>query len=466
MRRKVLDSIDNWYKSEYRRALMIRGARQVGKTFAVEMYCSQNSIHHLRIDLSKDSKSVKVFEKDLTVDSMILNLSAIHGGFEFIPGETLIFLDEIQECPNARTSLKSFAEDGRYRVIASGSLLGLRMNEIRLPPTGYVETIDMRPMDYEEFLWALGVPQAAIDAVRSSISDCTAIEESLFDAFTEYYRWYIAIGGMPDVVRSFINSRQFEPVRKTQIMIVEGYKDDIRKHVGNNLLRIEIEACFDAIPRMLAAENKRFAFDDIDPSKRGSDKHYYDGYRRYAPALEWLSMANMTLTCRKISEMHMPLSERTRGNMFKLYMLDTGILMSLYERELIGEIVMGNVDVNSGAIAENAVAQALASHGRTLYYYHNQDRRIEVDFVTIIDGAVCAIEVKSGSNRTCSSLNKAVRDLGAKGIMFETRNCFEDEKGIRHYPLFAASFFDSVGGYSVPEFDFERINRLKAEYGA
>lgn len=465
MRRKILGIIDKWYRSEYKSALMVRGARQVGKTYAVEMYCDLNGIHHLKIDLSEDSRSREVFDGDLTVDAIVLGLSAIHTEFEFIPNKTLIFLDEIQECPNARTALKSFATDKRYRVIASGSLLGLKMRNIRLPPTGYVESVDMRPMDFEEFLWALGVPQAAIDAVKESISTCTSIDRSLFNAFSEYYRWYITVGGMPNVVKSFVESKQFGPVRNAQSMIVDGYKDDIRKHIDDMKLRAEVESCFDAIPRMLAAENKRFIFNDVDEGNSGSGKNYYDGYARYAPALEWLSMANVALTCRRVSEMHMPLKEHTRGNMFKLYMLDTGILMDLYEPELIGEIVKGNVGVNFGAIAENAIAQALVAQGRDLYYHHDPDKRMEVDFVSVVDGGICAIEVKSGNNRTCPSLNKAIRNLGLKGIMFETRNCFEDDKGVRHYPLFAASFLDSIDRYEMPEFDDSSISRLKAEHG-
>ncbi len=466
MRRKILDVIDGWYRSKYRSALMIRGARQVGKTYAVEMYCDLNRIHHLKIDLSKDSRSREVFDGDLTVDAIILGLSAIHTGFEFIHDRTLIFLDEIQECPNARTALKSFATDKRYRVIASGSLLGLKMRSVRLPPTGYVESVDMRPMDFEEFLWALGVPQAAIDAVRTSISACTPIDGSLFDTFSGYYRWYIAVGGMPDAVRSFVESKQFGPVRNAQSMIVEGYKDDIRKHIDDMKLRAEVESCFDAVPRMLAAENKRFVFNDIDGKGEGSGKGYYDGYDRYAPALEWLSMADVTLTCRRVSEMHMPLKERTRGNMFKLYMLDTGILMDLYEPELVGEVVMGDVGVNYGAIAENAIAQALVAQGRELYFYQDPKGRTGFDFVMPTNGKICAVRVVPGKGRSCPSLNRAVGDLGLEGIMFETRNCFEDDKGIRHYPLFAASFLDSIDRYGMPVFDPSGIDRLKAGYGS
>lgn len=467
MRRKVLNAIDEWYRSDRRSALMISGARQVGKTYAVEEFCKLNGLHSIHMDLSKDGRSRQAFAGDLTVDAVILRLSAVHTSFEFIPGRTLIFLDEIQECPDARTALKSFAEDGRYRVIASGSLLGLKMNEIRLTPTGYMETVDMTPMDFEEFLWALGVPEAAIDAVRSSVSGCEPIDKSLFATFSEYYRWYIVVGGMPEAVSSFVESKQFGPVRRVQDKLVEGYKDDIRKHIVDEALRSKVEACFDAIPGMLAAENKRFVFNDVekDEPTEGDPRGYYNGYDRYAPALDWLSMAKMTLTCRKVSEMHMPLKERARDSMFKLYMLDTGLLMDLYEPELIGEVVRGNVDVNFGAIAENAIAQAFTAQGRHLYYYQGSNSRMEIDFVTTVDGKVCAVEVKSGNNRTCSSLNKAVCDMGLNGMMFETRNCFIDDKGVRHYPLFAASFMDSIDGYAMPEFDFGSVDCLRAEYG-
>ncbi len=463
MRRKALDRIDEWYRSGRRSALMVRGARQIGKTYAVMDYCSENGIHVLRIDLSRDEKSRTAFDGDLTVDSIILKLSSIHMSFRFIPGKTLIFLDEIQECPDARTALKSFAEDGRYRVIASGSLLGLKMNKVRLPSTGYVEFLDMVPMDFEEFLWAIGVPEAVIRALKDSISECKPIDDTLFNTVSEYHRWYIIVGGMPEAVQSFMEDMQFGPVRMIQDKIVEGYKADIRKHIEGDSLRSTVEACFDAVPQMLAAENKRFAFNDV--GGRDPDKGYYDGYSRYAPALDWLMMANTILTCRKVSEMHMPLIERIRGSMLKIYMLDTGLLMSLYPSELISEVVRGNTNVNFGALAENVIAQALVAQRRKLYYYHDSKKRIEIDFVTVVDGSVCAVEVKSGSNRTCSSLNKAVLDMGLKGMMFETRNCFIDDKGIKHYPLFAASFLDSIDHFRMPKPDFSSIDRLKAEYG-
>lgn len=474
MRRKILDVIDDWYRSDRRSALMVRGARQCGKTYAVEKYCEINGIHSIRVDLAKDEHSRRAFDGNLNVDEIVLRLSAEYPDFEFIPGSTLIFLDEIQECPRARTSLKSFAEDNgrKYRVVASGSLLGLHMNEIPLPPTGYVEETTLGPMDFEEFLWALGVPEAVMDCVRSSLASCEGMDPMIFESLSRYHRWYLAVGGMPEAVAAFISSRQFAPVRKVHEKILGGYREDIEKHTRNDpVLRSRVMSCFEAIPRMLATENKRFVFNGVEPSGGddgpGSDDEgsYNVGYSRYARALDWLAMANMTLTCHRVSEMHMPLAERTKDSMIKLYMLDTGLLMHLYEPELISEIVTGNLDVNSGAIVENAIAEALYIQGRQLYYFRNQRVRMELDFVLVVDGKVCAVEVKSGNNKECASLNKAVRDMGLGGIMFETRNCFLDDKGVRHYPLFAASFMDAIDHRVVPEFDFDSVDELRRVYG-
>lgn len=465
MRRKVLDIIDEWYGSDRRSALMIRGARQCGKTYAVEKYCGMKGVHSIRVDLARDERSRRAFDGNLDVDEIILNLSAEHPGFDFIPGRTLIFLDGIQECPRARTALKFFAEDPgrRYRVIASGSLLGLHMNDVPLPPTGYVEETTMGPMDFEEFLWAIGVPEGVMALVRESISSCEAIDQAIFESLSRYHRWYMAVGGMPEAVREFVASRQIGPVRRVHEKILRGYREDIRKHTRSRRLASKAEACFNSIPRMLGAENKRFRFNDVARSDapNGGDRSYNDGYSQYEDALDWLSMANMVLVCHRVSEMHMPLQERIKDSMFKMYMLDTGLLIHLYGPELVGEIINGNLEVNHGAITESAVAEALALQGRRLYFYRNPSKRMEVDFVTAVDGSVCAVDVKSGSNRTCSSLNKAVLDMGLGGILFETRNCFVDVKGVRHYPLFAASFFDSIDHRMEPTFEFDDVDRLR-----
>lgn len=459
MRRKIAGTIEEWSTSGRKTVLLIRGARQTGKTYSVDEFGKRYE-NYLKIDFSVDSESRTAFHGDLSVDEIVLRLSAIHPGFEFVPDKTLIFFDEIQECPEARTSLKQFAIDGRYRVIASGSLLGLKMREVTLPPTGYVEYIDLGPMDFEEFLWALGLPQPPIDEVRKSIRSREAVDDSLYTVFSRYFLRYIAVGGMPAAVLEYVNSKQLAPVMRIQRNILDSYIDDIRKHADPNI-RSRTESCFKAIPRMLANENKRFMYSDVESD--GPDRGYRLGSKYYEPAMDWLSMANISLTCNRVSEPHLPLEERSSDSLFKLYMIDTGLLASLYEPRTFSEIMKGNADVNMGAIAENAVAVALSLQGRKLFYYSSNEPRREIDFITVINGGACAIEVKSGENRRCRSLNETMELYDIDGIMFETRNIFTDEKGVRHYPLFAAAFMDSIDPVSseIDDFsDLETIGRM------
>lgn len=460
MRRKITDKIREWASSGRRTALLIRGARQTGKTYSVNEF-GKGYEHYLKIDFSVDNESRSAFDSGLSVDEIVLRLSAIHLGFEFVPGKTLIFLDEIQECPEARTSLKQFAIDGRYRVIASGSLLGLKMREVTLPPTGYVDYIDLGPMDFEEFLWALGLPQPPIDEVRRSIRSSEPVDESLYAVFSRYYLRYIAVGGMPAAVREFVERKQLAPVTRVQRNILDSYIDDIRKHADPSI-RARTESCFKAIPSMLANESKRFVYDDVvteDP-----ERGYRLGFRYYEPAMDWLSMANISITCKRISEPHIPLEESVSDNLFKLYMIDTGLLASLYDPSTFSEILKGNTDVNMGAIAENAVAVAFSLQGRIPFYYSSIEPRREVDFVTPVGGKACAVEVKSRENRRCRSLNDVMNRYGIGGIMFETRNIFIDDKGVRHYPLFAASFMDSIDPVSSPTEDFSDLEEIGREY--
>lgn len=439
MRRKVTGIIEEWASSGRSTVLMISGARQTGKTYAAQEFCRANYEHHLFVDFTTDEEARGAFDGTLRVDDIVLRLSAIYPEVEFVPHETILFLDEIQECPNARTALKSFALDGRYRVIASGSLLGLKLGDVRLLPMGYVEEVRLGPMDFEEFLWALGVPEGPIEAVKGKLRSCEPIDESLYETFSRYHGWYLVVGGMPGVVSEFVGSRVLGPVRREQRKILDGYIDDVRRYADPRD-RVRIEACLEAMPGILAKENKKFMFAEVREDGIG----YRRGFEHYAGALSWLDMAGVSLRCLNLSEPHMPLEERIIPNSFKLYMLDTGILMTTYDPALAAEVLKGNADVNRGAIAENAVAVALSLQGRRLYHFSRTGDRIGVDFVTIVDGRVCSIEVRSGSNRSCRSLNKVMGSHGTAGIMFETRNSFEDDKGVRHYPLFAASFMDSI----------------------
>lgn len=464
MKRKVTEILEGWKSSERRNCLLIRGARQVGKTYSVEEFAESNYKHHLTVNLSLDERARSVFDGDLDVDRMILGLSALFPEKTLDPYDTLIFLDEIQDCPRARAALKAFSMDDRYDVIASGSLLGLRKNDVPSYPVGYEDEIRMDPMDFEEFLWAMGVRQDVIDHVKGHVARAEPLGEPFLSAFSEYFRWYTVVGGMPAAVQSFANGKRFDSVRRIQGDIIRNYKDDVAKHAEPSE-RMIVGRCFDSISVQLARDNKRFVLSQVQPDS-GSNL----GIDRYRYPLDWLENAGITLPCHNVTEPALPLEERRLGDRFKLYMFDTGLLLSMYDPNLVFDVYSGDMGVNKGAIIENLIATMLYRQGRQLLYYR-RDRdvdgrtdRMELDFlITTVDGLV-AVEVKSGSNRNCRSLNKVMDRYGLDGIMFETRDIHIDDKGVRHYPLFAAAFMDCIDPPRVVEPDMRNVDVLNAMF--
>ncbi len=473
MRRKITDVIESWDRSGVRKALLIRGSRQVGKTYSVGEYGRRvYGEHFLEINFKDNPRTCEIFKGSLEVDQIITRMSAVYRDFEFVPGKTMIFLDEIQECPEARTALKPLAKDGRYRVVASGSLLGIRMKDVGLHPTGYLERVTMHPMDFEEFLWALKMPQGPIDAVRRSLARRESLDESLFSTFSDLYSKYLVVGGMPEAVKVFSETRLMTGLDKVFSELRDGYADDISKYADDPAKALAT-LCMGAIPSMLANENKRFMYarvKTVDGSGSGDGDEPREGskavgFKHFAPGLSWLNMAGITLTCNRVTEPRGPLEERIQVDRFKLYMVDTGLLVSMYDRSVFEEVFFGNPFVNLGAVAENAVAQAFAAGGRKLMYFNKDDPRMELDFVTVVGGRVCCVEVKSGDNRSCRSLNNVMREYGTAGMMFETRNVFTDDKGVLHLPIFAASFMDAIDPRPDPMVDLSCIDRLREEYG-
>lgn len=465
MRRKIDEIIERWDDSKVRKALLITGSRQVGKTYSIREFGRRRYPgRFLEINFKDSPDACSLFDGDLSVDRLITRLSIRYPEFEFEPGNTLIFLDEVQDCPNARTALKPLADDGRYRVIASGSLMGIYMKDVGLHPMGYLVRRHMFPMDFEEFLWALNLPQAAIDDVKGSISRTEPIDNYLFRSFSELHSMYMAVGGMPAAVASFAVNRTFSGLRDIFYDLLEGYAEDMASYASRSTKKLA-SSCLRSIPRMLAAENKKFMYSRVEMDEGIREGSKSTGFRYFAPALEWLEMANITLTCNCVSEPVSPLEERLQTDRFKLYMLDTGVLVHMYGSQVLTSIGEGRTDVNMGAVAENAVAQAFHSQGRSLMYLSKDDPRAEVDFITMIDGRVCCVEVKSGKERSCRSLNRIMDMYGTDGLMFETRNVFVDEKGVRHYPLFASSFMDSMDPEKMIECDLSMIDSLVRRYG-
>ena len=472
MRRKIAGKLLAWKEDKRGTCLLIRGARQVGKTYSVTEFISQNYRHHISIDLSKNERARSAFDGDPTVDDIIMRLSTIFVDSRFVPGETAIFLDEIQSCPSARTSLKSFAQDGRYDVIASGSLIGIRMSDVDDYPVGYETRLTMYPMDFEEFLWANGMSENVLGYIRGCIGTRTPFDGEVLRNINQWMRWYMITGGMPQAVRTFVEERKFDGVRQIHSDIIQDYMDDISKHCDENQ-RNRVERMFESVSAQLAKEKVRFVYSDVE-----RDVGYDVGSEYYGYSRNWLKQAGLTLECIALNEPHMPLTERKDDRRFKLYFNDTGLLTSMYEAEIQYEILTGNTGVNRGAVMENLVAQMLASQGRSLFYYYRpKDLKeskdgsiksvspIELDFITVVGGHVTAIEVKSGRKSRGKSLLRAMDEFGVKGIKLGNWNIQSDENGVLHLPIFAAAFMDCVDPPRDMSVDTSSIDRLNEMFG-
>ncbi|MDR0523158.1 MAG: AAA family ATPase [Candidatus Methanoplasma sp.] len=430
LRRKVEADLLRWKRNPRRHPLLVRGARQVGKTFSIDRFARANYENYVYINFERDVSHREIFRGDLDVDTLIREISSRFIGKRLEPGSTVIVLDEIQSCPGARTSLKSFSEDGRFDVIATGSLLGVNFREVSSYPVGHEEYLDMYPLDFEEFLWALGAGDAAISRISRDLNAREPLDPHVLSAFEGYHSWHSIVGGMPEAVAEFVASNNFGNVLRIQRRIMAGYLADIAKY-AEAPDKSRAQACLRSIPEQMGA---RFRYSDVESRKNA-------GARTYERGIDWIVDAGMAHRCRNVTEPSLPLEFNARYDAFKLYLRDTGLLVSMMEEDSIPELLKGNALVNGGRVAENLVAGEIGSKGIPLMYFEKKGR-LEVDFVANIGGQVAAIEVKSGNNRQSKSLASVMSERYGvpRGIKLERTNVYVDDKGVEHYPLFAASF--------------------------
>lgn len=434
LKRKISETFLKWKDMPNKKCLLVKGSRQVGKTFIIEDFAKKNYGNYIYINFELSPGMKNVFEGDLDVDSLVRNLSIRFPKIKFEPGNLLIFLDEIQSCPKARVALKSFSLDGRFDVIASGSLLGLNYKEVPSFPVGYETPIELRSLDFEEFLWALGITDEIISYVSGAIRGKESIDNSVLEKMNEYYRLYAVVGGMPAVVSRFVETNSFGEALSAQMEIIAGYMDDISKYAPESD-KPKIRNTFRSIPVQLAKENKKFSYSDIGGHKPG------EGSRIYGRSLSWLYDAGIVNYCNNLQEPSPPLASNVILDTFKLYMNDSGLLMSMMERGVAVALLDGDMKINKGGIIENLTADILAKKGIALTYFERKGR-LEVDFVLNIDGTVTALEVKSGNNKQSKSLDVLMSEKYnvGRGIKLEKTNVYVDETGVEHYPLFAAAF--------------------------
>ena len=395
LRRKITETLVKWKQKENKNPLLIKGCRQCGKTYAVRSFAAENYENIIYLNFHEHPEYSGVFSGSLDVNAMIMGLSAVLGAnAHFIPGKTVIILDEIQECPHARTSLKFWKLDGRYDVIATGSLLGVKGygDSPASVPVGYEEIVQMFPMDLEEFLWANGINDTVIEMLRMHLKERTPVQEPFHSRLRQLLYQYTIVGGMPAVVQAFTERQDLSEVLRMQRTIVSEYREDMIKY-ANRSDKALITECFDSIPKQLAKENKKFQYSLI---KKGSTASKYLG------SIQWIEDAGIIARCYNLKITELPLDGNADQDIFKIYMVDTGLFVSMLEDGTQYDILQGNLYGYKGAIFENLVADIFSKMNRKLYYYH-KDSGLEVDFVIRYNSESTLVEIKATTGNTKSS---------------------------------------------------------------
>lgn len=405
-KRKIENALQTWLESPSHKPLVVKGVRQCGKTSSVVDFATRHFKHVVYLDFREHPDYKKFFTPNLEVDNIIMRITAAIPQAEIIPGETCFVFDEIQDCPKARGSLKYFHQDGRYQVMCTGSLLGVngyktteeqKEEEEASIPVGFEDIIDMYPMDFEEWLWANGIKDIHFDYLKKCLSNEEPVEEAIHDRFNELMHQYIVVGGMPEVVSTFLETRQIGRVLAVQRRIVDEYKADMVKYAPA-ADKPRIRECFESIPAQLAREYKKFSYTVVRPGGRGRD---------YAGSLQWIEDAGIIRRCYNTEITELPLDGHKIKSEFKVYMADIGLLVSMLEEGTQSSILAGDLLSYNGAIKENLVADVLGKMGRKLYYFH-KDGGLELDFLMRYKGLCTPIECKAttGNSKSMSTVLK------------------------------------------------------------
>ena len=386
-----------WKNTPNHKPLIIKGCRQCGKTFSVNAFAKEYYTHVVYLNFFEHPDYKLAFEGSKQIDSIVMNLTALIPNSRFVSGQTCIILDEIQECSAARTALKFFKIDGRYDVIATGSLLGVcgykgDETDYNSIPVGYEQHIEMFPLDFEEFLWANGINQEIIELLTKSLQERTPIPPAIHQRMRQLILEYTIVGGMPEVVNRFIATHNMSDVLEEQHSIITGYKEDMIKYAANED-KVRLRATFDSIPRQLSKENKKFQFSVIKKGARAKE---------YITGIQWLEDAGIIIRCRNLSITELPLEGNAIEDSFKVYMRDTGLFVSMLEDGTQFDILQGRLYGYKGAIFENLIADIFIKMGRKLYYYR-KDSGLEIDFVIRYHSECVLVEVKASTGNTKST---------------------------------------------------------------
>ncbi len=396
LKRKIYQQLQEWRDSHHEDCLLIKGARQVGKTFAITQFGQTEYESFIAINFIESPQLKALFDGDLSSSNIKKQMTMLIPGIQFIAEKTLIFLDEIQECPNARTALKFLAQDNTIDVIASGSLLGLSYASVSSIPVGYERQIEMYSLDFEEYLWALGYSEETTNTLREHFHALEPLPDEVHKKMLEILHEFMAIGGMPAVVQAFVEKQNFATAYAEQEKILAAYLDDIAKF-ADVTTRNKARECYLSIPRQLAKENTKFKYGMVE--KKGTA-------RKFETALDWLRDANLVRYCRAVTTPQFPLRAYEDESKFCVYLSDPGLLCAMYGFEMIAAIIRDELQgPMKGGIYENVVADMFVKAGRDLHYWMNDKGNIEIEFLLEKEASVVPVEVKAKRGAT-TSLNK------------------------------------------------------------
>ena len=458
LKRKIDEYLSDWLLNT-RNALLIKGARQVGKTYSIEKFIDSNFKHSIKIDFTKRADLIDAFAQIKNYEQLMIRLSTIDGE-NLVPHETVIFFDEIQLLykrreelasngelnPNMQdllTTIKHLVIDGSYRYILSGSLLGIALNNVVMNPTGYLDIKEMYPVDFEEYLWAKKVGKEAINYLKECFYEKMEVDSAIHNLMMNYFHEYVLIGGMPQAVASFINNKNIFHVSQIQSQIINQYTLDITKYISEEVRRLRIREIYNAIPSEINSKNKRFIASHILTRSELNKLNLIDEYL-------WLTNAGIAIPVFNVFNLNLPLQLSVDRKTMKLFMNDIGLLdTSLLSTGIRNKLLNGDKVINYGAPYENVCAQELLAHGfREKLFYYNSKKHGEVDFIIEYNNEVLPIEIKSGKPNEMNvynhmALNNIIKKYDIKeAYVFGETNYMKEKENVYQFPIYMISFIE------------------------
>lgn len=413
LKRKIDIYLKEWKNSKNRKPLIIKGARQIGKTTSIEKFGRENYKSFIEINYISMPQYKQIFQDGYTTENIIKNISLLNSEYKFIPRDTLIFFDEMQEYPDTATSLKFFNEDGRFDVICSGSLMGINYNQIHSNSVGNKEDYTMRSLDFEEFLWAKGYGEEQIESLYICMKEVKPLTNIQFDVMMNNFKDYLITGGMPEIVSTFIDNKNFSGILNMQQKLLTDYEEDITKYAGG-LDKSKILDAYKKIKIFLGNDNKKFQITKLKDGARN---------REYVGVIDWMDRAGIINISYALDHLEMPLKANYNPDNYRLYFGDTGLLIGSLDEESQSDLRNNqNFGTYKGALYENIVAEMLTKAGFDLFFYRDKQSKIDMDFIIRDEKSIIPVEVKAGDNATYS-LNRLIDEKQYKNIKYGIKLC-------------------------------------------